>query len=259
MSIIPTKTFLSALLCLLPLMVYPQAATPPSALFSPGSVDSVAIRWSNSEWFGKSRMALGSYGSAKYKTGISSSSNRVFVDGREELMSKMPFRVELQDSTAAKFKIQGKKYWTSGYWQEESDGIQILGELLNLPEVLTTSETYVGDNVNIELKDAELTHSLQADDIWKFHLKRNPSTGAILQEMDAYLSNGSRIIGIRGPVQTVPADSLGVNQPVSFYEFIEEGKVVAWASYRESVVYFPVNVPIFTRSLLLTAILAMSM
>ena len=258
MSISPVKSFLSALLCLLPLMVHPQATTPPSAWFFPGSVDSVAIRWAKAEWFGKSRMDLGSFGSAKYKTGISSSSNRVYVDGREELMWKMPFRVELQDSTAARFKIQGKKYWNSGYWREESDGIQSLGEVLNLPEVLTTSETYVGDNVNIELKDAELSHSLQADDIWKFHLKRNPSTGAILQEMDAYLSNGSRIIGIRGPVQTVPADSIGVNQPASFYEFIEEGKVIAWASLLESVIYFPVNVPIFTRSLLLTAILAMS-
>ena len=259
MSISPVNTFLTALLCLLPLMVHPQAGTPPSALFPPGSVDSVAIRWSKTELFGKSRMDLGSYGSAKYKTGISSSSNRVFVDGREELMSKMPIRVELQDSTAAKFKIQGKKYWTSGYWQEESDGIQSLGEVLNLPEVLTTSETYVGDNVNIELKDAELTHSLQADDIWKFHLKRNPSTGAILKELDAYLSNGSRIIGIRGPVQTTQADPIGVNQTASFYEFTEEGKVIAWASMQGSIVYFPVNVPIFTRSLLLTAILAISM
>jgi hypothetical protein len=40
---------------------------------------------------------------------------------------------------------------------------------------------------------------------------------------------------------------------------MEEGKVIAWASRQGSIVYFPVNAPIFTRSLLLTAILAMSM
>jgi hypothetical protein len=259
MSVASGKALTIALAWLMPCLLFSQQGLPAPYPPHSGTFDSVVIKWSGSEWFGKSRMGLGSYASAKYKTGISSSSNRVFVDGREELMSKMPFRVELQDSTAAKFKIQGKKYWTSGYWQEESDGIQSMGELLNLPEVLTTSETYVGDNVNIELKDAELSHSLQADDIWKFHLKRNPSTGAILQEMDAYLSNGSRIIGIRGAVQTIPADTMGANQPASFYEFIEEGKVIAWASRQESVVYFPVNTPIFTRSLLLTAILAMSM
>ncbi len=175
-------------------------------------------------------------------------------------MQKMPFRVELQDSAATKFKIQGKKYWTAGYWQEDlGEGMQILGEALKVPEVLLTSETYVADDVNIELRDAEISHSLRPDDIWRFHLRRNPSTGDIRQELDAYLSNGSRIIVIRGPVKSPHLASFPANRQETYYEFIEDDQVFGLVSRWGSVAYFSPNTPAFTRSLLLTVILGMSM
>ncbi|HSR61215.1 MAG TPA: hypothetical protein VLL47_10700 [Robiginitalea sp.] len=260
MSFTPAKNVLIALSCGLNFLVHSQ--TPSHAQDSPlpSPIDSVAIRWPKAEWFGKGRIALDGYATARYKGGITSSSNKVMVNGRNELMQKMRFRVELQDSATVKFKIQGTKYWTSGYWEEDLDGgLQIVGEALKIPEVFLTSETYVSDDVNIELKDAELSHSLQPEDIWKFHLKRNPSTGAIREELDAYLSNGSRIIVIRGPVKSPNLASFPANREETFYEFIEDDQVIGCAGRRGSVAFFSPHTPTFTRSLLLTVLLGMSM
>ncbi|MBC2838075.1 hypothetical protein [Robiginitalea sp. SC105] len=220
--------------------------------------DSVIIQWPKSEWFGKAQVTLENFGTARYRSGITSSSNKVWVNGRKELMQKMGFRVELQDSSQTKFKIQGKKYWTSGYWQEDGGGSQILGEILNLPEMPVTSETYVGDEVDLELRDAEIRHSLHPDEIWNFHLKRNPSSGAIRNELDAYISNGSRIIVIKGPTYSAFTGGNGSTES-SYYAFFEHEILIAWASRSEPLVYFPNRTPLFTRSLLLTVILAMSL
>lgn len=255
MSVDPARPFLIALLCLLPFLAHPQATTPYSVPLSYSQTDSVVIEWSKAEWFGKSRVTLGTYASAKYKQGISSTSNSVLVDGREELMQKTSFRVELQDSTGAKFTLRGKKFWSSGQWEEDHGGLQMAGELLKLPEVLTESETYMADAVDLEISDAEMSHSLQQGDLWKFHLKRNRSNGAILEELDAYLSNGGRIISIRGPVTSTMPDPIAAGPEASYYEFMEDGKRIAWISRMEPVVYFPASIPSFTRSLLLTAIL----
>ena len=255
MPLDPRKAAFLALSWVLPFLVNSQTPSPASSLFSAGPYDSVEIRWSKAEWFGKSRITLGRYGTAKFKGGITSSSNRVFVNGREELMQKTPIRVELQDSTGAKFTLRGEKFWSSGYWEEDNGGLQLAGELLKLPEVLTESETYVGDAVDLEISEAEMRHSLQPDDPWKFHLKRNRSTGAILEELDAYLSNGVRIISIRGPVGSALPESDASGLEGSYYEFIEDGKRLAWVSRSDAMVYFPIPVPAFTRSLLLTAIL----
>lgn len=249
-----TKSFLSALLCLLPFSLVAQQDMPASTPYAAATFDSVAIRWSSAEWFGKSRVTLGSYASAKYKQGISSSSNRVVVNGREELMQKTPFRMELEDSLAIKFKIQGIRYWSSGHWEEDSGALQIAGELLKLPEVLVESETFVGDAVNIEISDAEISHSSQPGDLWKFHLKRDLSTGAIREELDAYLSNGTRIILIKGPTGPEDAGAETSGRETSYYEFIEDGNSIARVSRGEPMVYFPRDASPFTRSLLLTAI-----
>ncbi len=257
MPVNPARPFLTALLYLLPLLACPQATTPSPVPLSYGHTDSVAIEWSKAEWFGKSRVMLGAYASAKYKQGMSSTSNSVLVNGREELMQKTSFRAELQDSTGAKFTLKGKKFWSSGYWEEDNGGLQLAGELLKLPEVLTESETYMGDAIDLEISDAEMSHSLQQGDLWKFHLKRNRSNGAILEELDAYLSNGVRIISIRGPVGPAMPDPSAAGPEASYYEFVEDGKRIAWVSRMEPVVYFPAPIPSFTRSLLLTAILCL--
>jgi len=171
-------------------------------------------------------------------------------------MQKTPFRVELQDSAGAAFTTRGQKFWSSGYWEEDDGGLQIAGELLKLPEVLTESETYVGDPVNLEISEAELRHSLQPDDLWKLHLKRNRSTGEIMEELDAYLSNGTRIISIKGPTGADPSDTPATRPGFSYYEFTEDGIPIARASRQQPVVYFPAETSQFTRSLILTAILA---
>ena len=149
-------------------------------------------------------------------------------------MQKTPFRVELQDSAGAAFTTRGQKFWSSGYWEEDDGGLQIAGELLKLPEVLTESETYVGDPVNLEISEAELRHSLQPDDLWKLHLKRNRSTGEIMEELDAYLSNGTRIISIKGPTGADPSDTPATRPGFSYYEFTEDGIPIARASRQQS-------------------------
>ena len=255
MNISTAKTLLIALLCLFPFLIHAQDRAYGPGAPAPWEYDSVPIQWSKAEWFGKSKVTLGRYASAKFRQGMSSTSNRVLVNGREELMQKTSFRVDLQDSTGAKFTLRGEKFWSSGYWEEDNGSLQLAGELLKLPEVLTESETYMADAIDLEISDAEMSHSLQQGDLWKFHLKRNRSNGAILEELDAYLSNGVRIISIRGPVGPEMPDPSAAGPEASYYEFMEDGKRIAWVSRMDSVVYFPSPIPSFTRSLLLTAIL----
>lgn len=257
MTIDPAKTLLIGLLGLLPFLVRCQATTQASASFSPFAYDSVEIRWPKAEWFGKSRIVLGGYASARYRQGISSTSIRVLVNGREELMNKTPFRVEMQDSTGTKFTVRGEKLWSSGYWEEDTGGLHLAGDLLKLPEVITESETYMGDAVDLEIREAEMSHSLKPGDLWKFHLKRNRASGTIVHELDAYLSNGVRVIRIRGPIRSGISDSNTTGPEASYYEFVEDGKLIAQASRLEPKAYFPVHIPTFTRSLMLAAILAM--
>jgi len=120
--------------------------------------------------------------------------------------------------------------------------------------VLVDSETFVADPVDLEIMDGEITHSLYPDDRWKFHLKRELSTGAIREELDAYLSNGTRIILIKGPTGPEEAGAETSGRETSYYEFIEDGNSIARVSRGEPMVYFPRDASPFTRSLLLTAI-----
>ncbi len=250
---------LIVLLCLGVTPLYAQPAANPSPIIPDRSFDSVTIGWPRTVWFGKGKITLDSSASATFKEGITSSSNKVKVDGQKLLMMKMPFRVELQDSTLAKFKIEGKKYWTTGTWVEDGGGFITLGELLHVPEILQVeSETYIGDPTDLEIREAEISHSQQPDEIWSFYVKRKNTTGAIRRELDAYFSNGSRIITMRGPVQINVAEPSSSGQEFTYYEFIEGGKPVAWASRWNSVVYFPEDTPRFTRSLLLAVVIALS-
>lgn len=238
-----------------------QAQQVPQPFVSqPGSgVDSIFIKWPRTEWFGKGKLSLGDYGTARYRTGISSSSNKVIVDGREVLLQKTPVRTSVMDSSGATFQLEGTKYWSAGYWVEDRGGLQIAGELLNLPEGVTNSESYMGDEMDIEILEAEISHSTASTDRWNFYLKRQRSSGKIKQELDAYISNGTRIIGIAGPVVFHSAETDSTSYGPSFYEIQENGNVIAWVSRDKPAVYFPVQTPLFSKSLVLAVVIAMGL
>ena len=214
--------------------------------------DSVQIEWSRSEWFGKSSFRAGKFGSGKHIRGISSTSNKVLVNGREELMTREPFRVEFQDSASNLLRAKGKRYESDGAWEESNRG---LSGLLKLD---IEEETYMEDMVDVQIIKADILHSREPGDTWKLHLKRTQSEGAILEESDAILSNGARVIQIRGPVGP------GLNSPAKtqwetgYYDFLEDGKMLARMNRPGTVIVFNRQTPEASRALLLMVAIAMN-
>ena len=213
--------------------------------------DTLKVQWSKAEWFGRSKFRAGPYASGKFKRGISSTSHKMPVNGREELMTRMPLRLELKDSLENFFEVEGERYTSSGYWAENN---------LSLVEFImpgVQEETYVGDQVDVEIMDAVIRHPEDRGIHWKFHLKRNQSDGAILDELDGFLSNGSRIIQIRGPRTPAPQSGMPTGWEAGYYEFSENGRAIGRLIRYGGIICFPQHTPWETRSLLLAVALAM--
>lgn len=205
--------------------------------------DTVRIQWSKAEWFGKSRFRIPGYGSGKYISGISSSSQTIVVNHREELASRHPFRIEFRDSASAVVKIKGKKYATSGAWVE-SNSIFFNVVVPNIQE-----ETFMEDEVDMEIISAEIRQSPDGAGVWKLYVKRRQSDGAISDALDAFLKNDKRIIQIR--------NSGGAGENSTGYEFVEGGKVIAKTTRNGKVVLFPKNSPMGRNSLILAVVTAL--
>jgi hypothetical protein len=165
------------------------------------------------------------------------------VNHREELASRHPFRIEFKDSTSTVFKIKGEKYVTSGAWVESNS------TFFSVVVPNMQVETYMEDEVDIELISAEIRQFPDGTDVWKLYVKRRQSDGAIIEALDAFLKNDTRIIQIR--------NSGGAGENSTGYEFIEEGKVIAKTTLNGKVVLFPKNSPKGRNSLLLAVVSAL--
>lgn len=237
------RVFLLPLVLLFTTFLFSQPGT--TSPESEPKWDTLRIRWSNTVWFGRSNFKVESFGSGKYKSGISSSSHKMLVNGQEELLTKTGFRLELTDPAGQLCQARGERYASSGQWVEDNFS---LVEML-IPGV--EEETYVADPVDVEILEAELWHPSIPDLKWKLHLKRNQSDGHIAEELDGFLSSGERIIQIRGPV--LPLQQLGQEAWESgFYEFLENGRIIGKMTWQAGIVCFPQQTPMATRSLLLS-------
>ncbi len=214
--------------------------------------DSVQIEWSRAEWFGKSRFSAGKFGSGKYIRGISSTSNKVLVNGHEELMTREPFRVEFQDSASNLFRVKGKSYKSDGVWSESNSG------LFSLLKLDIEEETYMEDMVDIQIITADIQQAGEPGDTWKLHLKRNQSKGTIWEESDAILSNGTRVIQIRGPVDSGLNSPAKIHWEAGYYDFLEDGRTLARMNRLGTVIVFDRRTPGATRALLLMVAMAMN-
>ena len=222
---------------------YTSITAPESAL----SADSLKIEWPKTVWFGKHKIKISSYASCVLKTGISSTSNKVQVGDREELMTKEPYKVELQDSLQRKFIAGGEWLRSSGTWTESNS---FLNDLLNTG---VEEETYTADPSDLEILSAEIHQEGTPDQIWQLKVKRVQSTGVILEELDAFLNNGARIILIEGPTAIEGEEILNSRRETSYYTFVENGVVLARVNRSISKIAFARETPAITRSLLLTA------
>jgi hypothetical protein len=220
------------------------------SLSPPGSKevsDSLKIEWPKTVWFGKHKVRIGTYASCVLKTGITSSSNKVQVGGREELMSKEPFKVELEDSLGRKFTAEGTWHKTSGVWTP-SNGL--LSGFLNMD---IQEETYSADPSDLEILSAELHDAENPHQTWQLKVTRIQSTGVIRNELDAFLSDGARIILIEGPVSPEGAAVGESRSSATYYTFVENGVVLARVNRTISKIAFAKDLPGATRSLLLSA------
>ena len=246
MHTISLRAFSIALACFasVPLSAqYTSITTAESALSS----DSLKIEWPKTVWFGKHKIKIGPYASCVLKTGITSSSNKVQVGDHEELMSKEPYKVELEDSLHRKFIADGHWFRTSGTWTQSNS---LLLDLLNTG---IEEETYSPDPSDLEILSAEIHQEGDPDHIWELKVKRIQSTGVILEELDAFLSNGVRIILIEGPVALEGTGDQGYRSETAYYAFVENGIVLARVNRRISAIAFAKETPDITRSLLLAA------
>jgi hypothetical protein len=222
---------------------YTSITTPESVL----SADSLKIEWPKTVWFGKHKIKISSYASGVLKTGISSTSNKVQVGDREELMTKEPYKVELLDSLKRKFVADGQWLRSSGTWVPSNT---FLNDLLNTG---IEEETYTADPSDLEILSAEIHQEGTPDPIWQLKVKRVQSTGIILDELDAFLSNGERIILIEGPAVIEGEEIVNSGKETSYYAFVENGIVLARVDRSISKIAFARETPAITRSLLLTA------
>lgn len=224
---------------------YTSITAPESAL----SADSLKIEWPKTVWFGKHKIKISSYASGVLKTGISSTSNKVQVGDREELMTKEPYKVELVDSLKRKFIADGEWFRSSGTWTESNS---FLNDLLNTG---VEEETYTADPSDLEILSAEIHQAEASENNWKLKVKRIQSTGVILEELDAFLSNGARIILIEGPAAIQAEEAQNYGRETSYYAFVENGIVLARVDRSISKIAFARETPAIIRSLLLTAAL----
>ncbi len=221
-----------------------------TSIAAPGSelgADSLTIQWPRTVWFGKHKIRIGAYASCVLKTGISSSSNKVQVGDHVELMTKEPFKAELEDSLSRKFTVKGTWARTSGAWMQ-SNGV--LSDILNLG---IEEETYSADPSDLEILSAEIHDSENPDQVWELKVKRTQSSGVIWEELDAYLSNGVRVILIEGPAGIEGADVEDPRTDTTYYAFVEKGVVLARVNRRVSTIAFSRETPGITRLLLLAA------
>jgi hypothetical protein len=222
---------------------YTSLTAPESAL----SADSLKIEWPKTVWFGKHKIKISSYASGVLKTGISSTSNKVQVGDHEELMTKEPYKVELVDSLKRKFIADGEWLRSSGAWTESNS---FLNDLLNTG---VEEETYTADSSDLEILSAEIHQAEAPENNWQLKVKRIQSTGVILEELDAFLSNGARIILIEGPAALQAEEAQNFGRETSYYAFVENGIVLARVDRSISKIAFARETPALTRSLLLTA------
>ena len=88
-------------------------------------------------------------------------------------------------------------------------------------------ETYSADPSDLEILSAEIHKEGDPDHIWQFKVKRIQSTGIILEELDAFLSNGERIILIEGPAAIEGEEIQDSGRETTYYAFVEKGIVLA--------------------------------
>jgi hypothetical protein len=222
---------------------YTSITTPESAVSS----DSLKIEWPKTVWFGKHKIKIGPYASCVLKTGMTSSSNKVQVDDREELMSKEPYKVELEDSLHRKFITDGHWFRTSGTWTQSNN---LLLDLLNTG---IEEETYSADPSDLEMLSAEIHQEGDPGHIWQLKVKRIQSTGVIQEELDAFLSDGERFILIEGPAAIESAEIQDFVRETTYYAFVENGIVLARVNRSVNKIAFSRETPTITRSLLLAA------
>lgn len=243
-----------AILLQMSLMAMSPIWSQQSRVDAPGEelfADTLKIIWSKAEWFGRSRFHAGSYASGKSKRGISSTSHKMLINGREELMTKMPFRLEVKDSLENIYEVKGERYTSSGHWSENRMSLVELA----FPGV--QEETYVADQIDVEIMDAVIHPAKDLGLSWRFHLKRNQSDGAISDELDGFLSSGNRIIQISGPLTRVPESDLPAGWESGYYEFTENGRAIGRMIRYGGILCFPQHTSMDTRSLLLSVALAM--
>jgi hypothetical protein len=173
------------------------------------------------------------------------------VDGRDELMTKEPFKLDLTDSLARHFHVKGKWLRTSGSWHESNN---TLFALLNVD---IQEETYSQDQSDIEILTAEISHSVHPDEVWRLNVKRNQSKGIIRAELDAFLSNGERIILIMGPADKMGLEDSEFNGETAYYTFMENGIVLARVTQNIGKIAFAKQTPGITRALLLAAAISL--
>ena len=222
---------------------YTSITTPDSGLSS----DSLNIEWPRTVLFGKHKIKIDTYASCVLKTGISSSPHKVQVGDHVELMAKEPFKVELQDSLSRKFTLRGSWARTSGNWSQSNS---LLYDIRNLD---IEEETYLADPSDLEILTAEIHDTTNPDQIWELKVKRTQSTGVIWEELDAYLSNGERIILIEGPASIDGANVEDSQSETTYYAFVENGVVLARINVRGNKIAFSRGAEGATRSLLLAA------
>ena len=225
----------------------------PSGSTSPYSevADTLEIEWPRTVWFEKYKIKIGSFASAELKRGISSSSHKVSVDGRDELMAKEPFKLDVKDSLSRYFHVKGKWFKTSGSWSESNN---TLFDLLNVD---IQEETYSPDRADIEILSAEISHSVNPDQVWRLNVKRNQSKGIIRAELDAFLSNGERIILIMGPTDKMGLEISEFNGENTYYTFMENGIVLGRVTQDIGKIAFAKQTPDMTRTLLLAAAISL--
>jgi hypothetical protein len=214
--------------------------------------DSLIIEWPGAIWFGKQKIKVGTFASCELKHGITSSSNKVEVDGQKVLMMKEPFKIELKDSLSRQVSVKGKWLKSTGYWSEDSN---FLSNLLNID---IQSETYSPDPTDLAILSAEIQFSEKPGEVWELKMKRIQSTGVILQELDAFLSDGARIILIEGPIEFGSIEDQGAGRETSYYSFVEDGIVLARVNLSVKHIAFAKQTPTITRSLLLAAAISLA-
>jgi len=214
----------------------------------------ITIEWPKTEWFGKSKISLGDYGNAIYKTGITSTDQKN-IKGVTYTRIKYKFSVNLITKDSVKVELKGKVREDEGYVLSSGG---ITGFVLEQATGIQT-ENFEGVLKGDKTITADIILNDQSNEIWSF--KRYISSIEGDEKLESnFLSHEYQFIEIV-PINTYETQEMTFNSKGSYsnsgYEFFIDNTLVAVAESGFKLIWFKSDLDKKIKGLLTAVILSL--